>query len=203
MTTSNRFLNRLFLGVVGLILLAVGVFLLIVALPGGGALRDDLGTSSRWFQSTLDDTQWSPWQGAAPASWIPWALAVLCLVVVIVGLVAVFAHGGGRIDRIVEADAPGGKIVVNTRFAEDAIENALSSRHDVASVSVSAYRLRREPALKVRMRLAASASPGPAIAAASRVVSSLDVALGATAPLPVLVEVVGAAPGRRSGSRVD
>lgn len=195
MTSTNRFLNRLFLVVAGLVTLAVGLALLLVALPAGSVARDTVGQWQRDQSQALANT---PITGFSwiHGSYLPWLLAVLCLLVVIVALVAVARRGGGRTDRVLEADDQAGTIVVASRFAESAIEDALEARRDVSSVNVSSYRLKRAAALKVRIRVTAGSAPGPVVEAASGVVSGLDRVLGGGSRIPVLLEVVGASPVR-------
>ena len=193
MTSSNRFANRLLLAVVGLVTLAVGAFLVIAALPGGGAVRDLLGPATTAVDDAVAATPIDA-AGATGGSWLPLALALLCLLLVIVLVVAIGAHGHGRTDSVVVHDDPAGSIAVSSSFADTAITDALSGRRDVASVGVSAWTVRGRPALKVRVRLTAGSSPAPVVAAASDVVRGLDRALGET--LPVLVEVTGASSGR-------
>ncbi|GAA4678572.1 hypothetical protein [Frondihabitans cladoniiphilus] len=190
MTTSNRFLNRLFLAVTGLIVLAVGVFLVLVALPGNVLLSWTKSARGQ-VATSLRDTPLTGF-GATGGSWLTGLLAVLCLVVVIVALVAIFTRGRGRIDRILESDDTSGRIEISSRFAETAIVDALSDRRDVTSVAVTAYRLKKAPALKVRLRVTAGSSPKPVIEAASGVVQGLDRVLGEDKLIPVLLEVVGA-----------
>lgn len=200
MTSSNRFANRLFLFVVGLVTLAVGVFLVIVALPGGGALRDLLSPASSAVDDAVATTPIDP-TGGTGGSWLPLALALLCLLLVIVFVVAIFAHGHGRTDSVVVHDDPAGSIAVSSAFADTAITDALRDRRDVASVGVSAWTVTGRPALKVRVRLTAGSSPAPVVAAASDVARGLDRVLGET--VPVLVEITGASAVRRgSDSRV-
>lgn len=195
MTNTNRFLNRFFLALTGVITLLVGVFLVVVALPGAGSARDALRNARDSLDTTLADTPVTGVNGVH-GSYLPWALAALCLVLVIVGIIAAATRGRGRTDLLLEADDAAGGIAVSSRFAETAIVDALSPRRDVASVSVSAYRLHGASALKIRMRLAAGSSPQPAIDAASGVVTGLDRVLGPGAKLPVLLELVGASPAR-------
>ncbi|MCU1530364.1 MAG: hypothetical protein JWP75_4127 [Frondihabitans sp.] len=199
MTTSNRFFNRFFLLVTGLITLAVGVALVLVALPGAGAgagsARAALNSARDAQATALADTPLTGVRGVS-GSYLPWLLAVLCLLVVIVALVAATTRGRGRIDRVLEADDPAGVIVLSSRFAETAVVEALSSRRDVANVSVAAYRLKGAPALKVRLRLTAGSSPLPAVEAASSAILGLDRVIGQGSAIPVLVEVTGASPVR-------
>lgn len=196
MTTSNRFLNRFFLAVVGLILLAVGVFLTVVALPGAGMARDWLTSAADGQKSALSNTRFdtSAIGGETGGSYLPWLLAVLCLLVVIVAVAAATTRGRGRTDRVVEVDDAAGRIAVSSRFAETALVDALTNRRDVTAVNVAAYRLKGAPALKIRLRITAGSSPVEAVRAASDAVSGLDRVLGGGAAVPVLVEVVGASP---------
>lgn len=195
MTSTNRFLNRLFLVVAGLITLAVGAALVIIALPGANSVRDTVGQWRDSQTTALADTPISG-IGSLHGSYLPWLLAILCLIVVIIAIVAAATRGRGHTDRILEAHDQAGEIVVASRFAESAIEDALSPRRDVATVHVSSYRLKRAAALKVRIRLTAGSAPGPVVEAASGVVSGLDRVLGGGSRVPVLLEIVGASPVR-------
>ena len=204
MTSSNRFLNRLLLVVVGVVALGVGAFLIVATLPGGsgslgGTVRGWLADASSAVADAVAATPLDP-SGAGGAdsmggaggagSWLAVALAALCLLLVIVFAVAAVAHGGGRTGRLVVHDEPAGSIAISAAFAETAVADALSARRDVASVHVSAWTVRGRPALKVRVRVTAGAAPAPVVAAASDVVRGLDRVLGEE--VPVLVEVVGA-----------
>lgn len=196
MTISNRIANRLFLIVVGLVALAVGAGLVLVAVPGGGFARDALRTARDAQAEALAHTPFSAAGVDGSRSYLPWLLAIICLVLVVVTLVAAATRGRGRIDRVIESDDATGSIVVSSRFAETALVDVLGSRRDVAHVSVAAYELKGEPALKVKLRITAGSSPTDAVEAASVAVRGLDLVLGTGRPLPVLVEVTGASPAR-------
>jgi hypothetical protein len=191
MTASNRFLNRLLLIVTGLIAIVVGAFVGVGALAGdaGARLRDLVDPAATAVADAVDRTPLDP-NGGTGGSWLPAALAALCLVLLIVFLVAVFRHGGGRTNRVVVSDDEAGSIAVSTSFADTAITDALERRRDIADVGVSAWTVNGRPALKVRVRVTAGSSPAPVVAAASDVVRGLDRVLGES--VPVLVEVVGA-----------
>ena len=190
MSRSNRFLNRLFLGVVGLVALGVGAALLAIASAGGvgRVLRDALASTGAGLGDLLARTPLDP-VGGTGGSWLPLALAAACLVAALLLLWAVLAHGGGRTDRVVDVDEPSGSIAVSASFAESALVHALEHRRDVAAVHVAAFRVGRRPALRVRVRVTSGASPAPVVAAASEAVRGLDRLLGTD--LPVLVEVTG------------
>ena len=200
MTSSNRFLNRLLLVVVGVVALAVGAFLIVATLPGGsgslgGTVRGWLADASSAVADAVAATPLDPSGAGGAGSWLAVALAALCLLLVIVFVVAACAHGGGRTGRLVVHDEPAGSIAISAAFAETAVADALSARRDVTSVHVSAWTVRGRPALKVRVRVTAGAAPAPVVAAASDVVRGLDRVLGEE--VPVLVEVVGASVVRR------
>lgn len=202
MSRSNRALNRLFLAVVGLVTVGVGAALLATASAGGvgRVLRDALASTGDGLGDLLARTPLDP-AGGTGGSWLPLALTAACLVVALLLLWAVLAHGGGRTDRVVSVDEPEGSIAVSASFAETALVHALEHRRDVAAVHVAAFRVRRRPALRVRVRVTSGASPAPVVAAASEAVRGLDLLLGTD--LPVLVEVSGGGVVRRgSDSRV-
>jgi len=204
-TSSNRFLNRLLLVVVGAVALGVGAFLVAATLPGGSGstgatVRGWLTRASSAVADAVAATPLDPSGGAdggagGAGSWLAVALAALCLLLVIVFVVAACAHGGGRTGRLVVHDEPAGSIAISAAFAETAVADALSARREVTSVHVSAWTVRGRPALKVRVRVTAGAAPAPVVAAASDVVRGLDRVLGEA--VPVLVEVVGASVVRR------
>jgi hypothetical protein len=163
-TSSNRFLNRLLLVVVGVVALGVGAFLVAATLPGGsgslgGIVRGWLADASSAVADAVAATPLDPTSagGAGAGSWLAVALAALCLLLVIVFVVAAVAHGGGRTGRLVVHDEPAGSIAISAAFAETAVADALSARRDVASVHVSAWTVRGRPALKVRVRVTAGA----------------------------------------------
>lgn len=194
MTSTNRFLNRFFLAVVGLICLAIGAVLIADATPPGGPVRDAIerlrvlqaDALARWTTGLAE-----PFDGAS----VPWIIAAACAAVVLLGLITIGIRGGGRTDTVVESDDTAGDIVVSARFAESALVAALDARRDLASVSATTFRAKGRPAIRLRLRLVAGASPKEAVAAASDAVRGLDAVLGGE-PLPVLIEVTGASPAR-------
>lgn len=201
MNATNRFVNRFFLAVVGVILIAVGVLLIALALPATSAVRtwlDDARSAQDAYTSRWSTGLSAPFDGSA----LPWEIAAGCAVIVLLGLITVGIRGGGRTDRVVDADDTAGDIVVSSRFAESALVAALEPHRDLTSVSATTFRVRGEPAVRLRLRVAAGVSPVSAVAAASEAVRGLDAVLGES-PLPVLVEVTGAsAPRPGADSRV-
>ncbi|BDZ48246.1 hypothetical protein GCM10025867_04870 [Frondihabitans sucicola] len=93
MTTSNRFANRLFLVVAGLVTLLVGAALILVALPGGGFARDAVRSARDAQSSALAGTSLSDARLSGSGSYLPWLLAVLCLIVVVIGIIAASTRG--------------------------------------------------------------------------------------------------------------
>ena len=197
MTTSNRFLNRLVLLLVGLVLAAVTAGLVLVAVSqpvrdAVSAFGSDQGASLVSRISPEDGTAWSD----AAVLWPLYAIVGVCLVGVVLALVLALAHGRGRTGTVLRdassADGgPAGAVEFGTGFAEDVLENALAGRGDLLDVTVSAYEHGSTTALKVRVLPRSGVSPRTVVDAVHAEVESLDRLLGAR--LPVVLEVASSA----------
>jgi hypothetical protein len=193
MTTSNRFGNRLVLFLLGLIVLAAGA---------GAVLLGSWDAARSWFGDTgavapTLSSRLSPPDGvtltapdALPVLWPLLVIAAVGLVVAIVCVVLIFRRGHGRTATVLtdtSADAPAGEVTIATGFAQSALQDALRSRPDILSVSVSAYRHRAATALKVRVLPRGGVSPRAVVDSVRESVLALDELLGAR--LPVVLEI--------------
>ncbi|HEY0261037.1 MAG TPA: hypothetical protein VGC18_14430 [Lacisediminihabitans sp.] len=194
MNSTNRPLNRLFLIVIGVLLWTVGSAAIAVT------------TVPRWDQiwrsttPSIEDTVTRLWRvgltfaGVPNVPWALLAIPVAALILIVLLLVFSFAQGRGRTSRVVEAMAlpdiePTGTITVDTSLAADVIQHAVGSQRDIAAVSVSAYRVRGKPALKVRVTPRRGASPMRVLAAVESAAAEWDEVLGVR--VPVFVHVAG------------
>jgi hypothetical protein len=119
-------------------------------------------------------------------SWI-WILLVLVLVLLIGAMVAWIAQQGkGRADLIVNEEDPGpipGDVRIGGGVAEQALKAALADRPDLAGVTVAAYQIRGEPALRVRLQPRLGFAPHVLAADVSALVQALDAVLGRSTPV--------------------
>jgi len=184
---TNRVLNRAALLIVGLLLVAVG----------GGVAAAAL--VPEWLAAWTDgadalDIVFDPSQVVT----LVIVLAV-CVAVIALLLVFVLRQGRGHTRTIVRrggsdglggssgAGGSDGAIVVDTKVAATLIEAALADHPAVASVSVSGYRVRDTPALKIAVSARRGASPGELREQVDLVVGRWDEVLGSEVPVLVTV----------------
>ncbi|PPI20649.1 hypothetical protein C5D34_06630 [Rathayibacter sp. AY1B1] len=195
MTTSNRFVNRLVLLVVGLVLALVsaGAVLIAVSQPVRDSVLSFADGEGAALVSRLSPEEGTVWSDAA-VLWPLYAVVGICLLGIVLALVMAFAHGHGRTGTVLRDEAegtPAGGIEIATGFAEDVLETALAGRTELLDVTVAAYRHGSETALKVRVLPRGGVSPRTVVDAVHQEVDALDALLGAR--LPVLLEVASSA----------
>jgi hypothetical protein len=196
MTTSNRFVNRLILFLVGLVLAAVtaGLVLIAVSQPVRDAVADFADGQGAALVSRISPEDGTAWTDAA-VLWPLYAIVGLCLLGIVLAIVLISAHGHGRTSTVLtdagSSSGVAGEVEIATGFAEDVLENALAGRTDLIDVTVSAYRHGSSTALKVRVLPRGGVSPRTVVDAVHQEVLELDRLLGAR--LPVVLEVASSA----------
>ena len=188
MNATNRALNRAVILLVGIVLIAAGVAVAVAAsVPqwlevwsdGSARVTDALGAAVASASLGFSDHSWILVAGAA--------LAVLAAV-----LVAVFMlrQGRGHTRTVLsEGTSEHGRTEVDASLAANALEDAIGSRPEFIATHVSAYRVRRTPALKVAVTCRRGVSPKDAADIVDDAVRALDELLGR--PLPALVQISG------------
>ena len=184
MNSTPRVLNRLLIGILGLVLLAIGVLLmLLVSVPAVAV----------W---------WHSWAGGVLNFWIDlfertqfprrqesWLWLVICLVLVLVlGLLVAWVaqQGRGRTSLLVAEEDPGdvpGNVGIGWGVAEQTLRAALTDRPDLAGVTVAVYEIRGEPALKIRVEPRQGVAPHTLAAEVSALVEALDAVIGKRTPV--------------------
>ena len=194
MNSTNRTLNRVFLIIVGALLLAVG---------GCAIAVTTLPEWARVWRSTspsITDTITQVWRvgvafaGIPNLPWVLLAVPVAAVIFIVLLLVFIFRQGQGRASRVVESmplpvTGTSGTLTVDTSLAAAVIQRAVADRRDIAAVHVSAYRVRRKPALKVTVTPRRGAAPLRVLAAVESATEQWDTVLGAR--VPVFVHVTG------------
>jgi hypothetical protein len=193
MTSTNRVLNRLFIFVVGLLLVAVGAALLLLAIAPPARVL--------WAQvSAIGIAALTQWLRATPlpnlpvsvsGSWL-WLLT-LAAGGALIPLLARFSirQGRGRTRQLVNTggDAPSGTVFVDSHVAVDAIQDALSGRPELVASEVSTYRVDHQSVLKVAITCRRGISPLEASRIATEALVAFDALLGVQ--LPALVQISG------------
>ncbi|MEN0083419.1 MAG: hypothetical protein AAGC66_01510 [Leifsonia sp.] len=187
MNDTNRVVNRLLLALVGVgCLLASGLAVLLLVSP---AAREQWTSVSRSVVPALDAAFGRPlWPSTSLSLAAVGALAAAVVFVVLLA-VLVLRAGRGSTSTVVTAAGDDGSTEVAADVASALLRDWLQSVPGVAGVDVSAYRVRREPALRLTVRCRRGASPRIVADAVEEAVGLLDTALGVR--LPVFAQLVG------------
>lgn len=194
MNTTNRALNRTFLLVVGILLLAAGAAAIALAVIPGWA------KAWKSFSATLGDTVGTALKNTAFSgtehSWILFLVPVAALILVILFLAFILRQGRGRSHALLGAhdkslggsSAPEG-VVIDATVAEKLIGDALAEGTDLLASAVSTYRIRGGVALKITASPRRGMSPHDVQRSVEQTVTAWDGLLGRE--LPVLVHING------------
>jgi hypothetical protein len=189
MNGTPRILNRILIGILGIILLAIGILLMLLAtVPAvGGWWQGWAGSFWALLQEAFDRTRFP----GSSESWL-WIAAAAVVVLLIVVMVAwVSQQGKGRANTLVAADDEGavpGEVTIGGALAEQALRAALAERADLTGASVATYEVKGIPGLRVRIQPRQGVAPHALADNVSRLVEALDQVTGKKSP--VLVHIV-------------
>lgn len=188
MNTTNRGLNRAWIFLVGLVLIAVGLATALVGLlpavtDGWRSTAPDVfSTVTGWLRSTpLGDTG---------TSWLWIVFVVLLAIAVIVLLAFIFRQGHGRTTRLL-TDSPTehGTTVVDARVAEQLLQGALDKHAELVSTHVSTSLVRGESVLNISTTARRGVSPKDVTVMVEESLRALDALLGRE--IPALLQISG------------
>jgi len=171
MTRSNRFLNRLLLALVGLVLLGAAAYLANNSYPVIELAKIPTPTITSL-----------------------WVAAAVALVVVVLSLLWIFSRGRGRTRTVIRRESEEGAASIETRVVSDLISEDLARLPDVVGVSAAAFRVGGDTALELRVTTRAGADLRIVVDSVERAVAQLDEVLETR--IPVLLHV---ASGVRAG----
>lgn len=191
MNGTPRGFNRFMLGLIGLILLAVGAFILLLGASAAFA---------SWWQGYSQD-QLVQWQklaantrlGPGYGTWI-WLIVAAVLLLVIILMVSWIANQGqGRstvlFDERTNAfkESGPGKVVLSNSVAEQTLRAALLERGDLTSVSVTSFDFQGSTSLRVRVLPRPGVAPHHLAAEIVELVQALENLLGFETPVLVSI----------------
>ncbi|MGG5172257.1 hypothetical protein ACQR35_08780 [Pseudarthrobacter sp. J1738] len=184
MNETPRVTNRVLLAIIGLLLLAVGATGIALAVSPQ-FVNWWTATAGSWKQSLDDGVERTLIPGSS-GSWI-WAVVAVILVVVIILAGSWLAQQGkGRGDELL-LDEDGGETPGDVRIgggvAEQAMRAALAERTDLVGASVTTYRIKGTPALKVRLSPRQGVAPQRLAAEVSQLATALDAVVGHKTPV--------------------
>ncbi|ROQ37124.1 hypothetical protein EDF46_2573 [Frondihabitans sp. PhB188] len=188
MTSTNRFLNRLLVFVVGLVLLLAGG-----AVAAGALLAD---VKKNVSQSAKDATQPTSDALSGGQPWILWVTAVAALVLILLLLWFIFRQGRGRTNTLLEVaggegkgSPTGGTLTIDAKVAEQVLEESLARDPSIVSVDVSAFEVKKENVLRITAQTRRGVSPIEVRRSIDRAVADWDALLGTATP--VVIQITG------------
>ncbi|MDR2254514.1 MAG: hypothetical protein LBE25_00660 [Arthrobacter sp.] len=197
MNRTPRTLNRVLLGLIGLLFFVFGTHLVLVCLvPAYAAwVASGLSSADAALLALVDDTR-SP---GRDASWLWLGVAVLAVVVLVLLIVWALVQGRGRVtlfSREAVREGEGrGVVELSASVPEQLLRQALSQRPDVLRVGISAWDQPGEAAgLRIKLQPRAGADPLRLVEDVDALVRTLDERLGARGP--VVLELVSGARSR-------
>ncbi|MBC7725500.1 MAG: hypothetical protein H7146_12280 [Burkholderiaceae bacterium] len=186
MNNTNRFLNRTFAFVVGLVLLVLGVGAVVVGAVQ--QVRDGFAETAPTVVDTV--TGWfaaAPVPGLEHSWWYIAIIAVLVLLIVLL-LVFIFRQGRGHTGTLF-TDAPTGEgqVTVDSRVAEQLMQSALDAHPELVSSRISTYDVAGTPVLKIRATARRGVSPKLVVDVVESHLASLGAMLGREVPAAIQV----------------
>jgi hypothetical protein len=186
MNSTNRFLNRFFILVVGLVVLAAGA-----ALSVGALLPDVQRTISENAERAVGPT--TDTMDAQP--WILWVAAAAAVLLIVILLWFVLRQGRGHTGTLLQVDEQptkgtptGGRVILDVKLAEQVLEEAIGRNPGVVAVDVTGFRIRKQSTLRLTAHARRGASPMELRRDIEAAIHEWDAALGTSTP--VVVQIV-------------
>jgi hypothetical protein len=188
MNSTNRGLNRLFIFIIGLLLLILAAAFAAIAFVA--SLRSGWDAEAPTVQDNVDGVfAASPLFGTG-TSWI--GVGVIAVMVLLIALLVVFIvkQGRGRTHRLIrDEQTEHGVTIIDAAVAEDVLKDALKDRPELVSASVSTYDVRGTPTLNVSVTARRGVSPKQIAHTVEAAVRALDSVLGHE--VPVVLQIGG------------
>ncbi|TQJ31529.1 hypothetical protein [Microbacterium sp. SLBN-146] len=160
MTRSSRTLNRVFLVLIGLGLLAGGA---VLAVP---AVRD-----------------LTPWRPDLADPMVLWILAGGCALFLVFAIAWIASRGRGRTTSALKT----AHLQIDTRVVESIVSDALTSSPDILSVDAGSYRRRGADLVRIAVRTRRHPDLAAVRQSVASAIETLDAAIGT--PLPLVVHI--------------
>jgi hypothetical protein len=186
MNSTNRFLNRAFAFVVGLIVLALGLGAIAVAsVPVVRAGYRE--TAPTVVEDLTGFFAASPVPGLLHSWWFIALIAALVVLVILL-LLFVLRQGRGHTGTLFASTSKTeGPVIVDSKVAEQLLETALDGRSELVSSRVSTYDIDGTPVLKISATAKRGVSPRHVVDLVERHVAAMNSLLGRDIPAAIQV----------------
>lgn len=191
MNTTNRGLNRLFILIVGLLLLATGAAAIALAVIPS--------VTSQWKQAATSlNTSAQPWvatPSVGNASLLVLGVVVVAIVLIVLLLAFVLKQGHGHTAASLHQHHGNTHTRIDLSIPKALLEEHLQHRDELAGLRISAYEVRGTPMLKITARCRRGISPAVVSDLVGSAVRNLEQLIGTD--VPTFVQLTG---GFRTGS---
>jgi hypothetical protein len=191
MNSTNRGLNRLFILVVGLLLLAAGAAAVAIAVV------PTVGSTWRGVAKQLAAGA-QPWVAdpvIGKASLLVIGVVVVAIVLILLLLAFIGRQGHGRSAAAIVQRHGESSTRIDLAIPRALLEEHLGGRDELAGLRISAYEVRGTPMLKITARCRRGVSPATVADLIGRSVEDLEQIIGTD--VPAFVQLTG---GFRAGS---
>ena len=191
MNTTNRGLNRLFILIVGLLMLLAGAAsIAVAAVPA---------VTSQWKQTvTALSSSAQPWvadPAVGNASLLVLGIIVVSVVLIVLLLVFILKQGHGHTAAALQQHDGSTRTRIDLAIPKALLEEHLQHRDEFAGLRISAYEVRGTPMLKITARCRRGISPAVVSDLIGSAVRDLEQIVGTD--VPTFVQLTG---GFRTGS---
>jgi hypothetical protein len=193
MNSTNRFLNRGLVFVIGLVLLVAGGAVAV------GALLPDVQQPITQGAKDAKAPTSDALSGGQP--WILWVVAAAALVLILLLIWFIFRQGHGRTATLLRVDGSasgsrakgagtaGGSLTIDAKVAEQILEESLKRDPSIVAVDVVAFEIKKQSVLRITAQIRRGASPVEVRTTIDRAVADFDALLGQD--VPVVIQIVG------------
>lgn len=185
MNTTNRGLNRLFILLVGLVLLAAGAVSIVLATVPS--------VTSQWrsvAKQLANGAQ--PWVAdptIGKASLLVIGIAVLALVLILLLITFIVRQGHGRSAAALQQQDGTTSTRIDLAIPRALLEEHLGKRDELVGLRISAYEVRNTPMLKITARCRRGVSPAVVADLIGRSIGDLEQIVGTD--VPAFVQLTG------------
>lgn len=185
MNTTNRGLNRLFILLVGLLLIAAGgVAVVLAAVPS---------VTAQW-RSTAKQlaTGAQPWVAdptIGKASLLVLGIAVIALVLIVLLIAFIARQGHGRSAAALQQQHGSTSTRIDLAIPRALLEEHLGKRDELVGLRISAYEVRNTPMLKITAKCRRGVSPAVVADLIGRSIGDLEQIVGTD--VPAFVQLTG------------
>lgn len=191
MNNTNRALNRVFILIIGVLLLAAGAAAVLIAV---------IPTAASQYKTTAAGlgTSAQPWVAdptIGKASLLVLGIVFVAVILIVLLIAFIAKQGHGHTAAALQQHDGATRTRIDLTIPKALLEEHLKDRDELAGLRISAYEVRNTPMLKITARCRRGVSPAVVSELIGRAVGDLEQIVGTD--VPTFVQLTG---GFRTGS---